>query len=406
MRVLILGGGYAGLRTALDLDAMRARGQLPEGVQVDLVERAPCHEVIFWLHQVAAGTLAPEQACIDYGRLPLEGIQLHQATVQDLHPTPRRVDTDAGPFSYDALVLALGSGPSSPDIPGLAEHAHTLRTHEDAENLHNALEAAYARAAPLADAAERRRLLTTVVAGGGYTGCQLAGELAHRLPDLADRHGAPLDDIRLLLCEPRDRLLPEMEPCHGRAARRILERKGVEVRLGAPLERLSEDTAVLGGEGLPYGVLAWAGGIRAPGFLKEAGLGANPQGRVIVDDHLRVPDHPDILAAGDCAVRVAPDGSLSTTPATATEAMNQGRYMAALLRDRARGRAPAAAYAPTRLGLLVSLGNSDAVGNVGPLPVQGRAAGLLKNGAERTYPDTLLRPHTEPLLDPDFLRPA
>ncbi|MFP4560496.1 MAG: NAD(P)/FAD-dependent oxidoreductase [Thiohalorhabdus sp.] len=406
MRVLILGGGYAGLRAALDLGAMRARGQLPGEVQVDLVERAPCHQVIFWLHQVAAGTLTPDQACIDFGRLPLEGIHLHQATVQGLHPTPRRVDTDAGTFSYDVLVVALGSRPATPDIPGLAEHAHTLRTREDAENLHNALETAYARAAPLTDAAERRRLLTTVVAGGGYTGCQLAGELAHRLPDLADRHGAPLGDIRLLLCEPRDRLLPEMEPCHGRAARRILERKGVEVRLGTPLERLSEDTAVLGGAGLPCGVLAWAGGIRAPGLLKEAGLGANAHGRVTVDAHLRVPDHPDILAAGDCAVRTGPDGTEATTPATATEAMNQGRYLAAMIRDRARGRPPVAAYAPTRLGLLVALGDGDAVGTVGPLPVQGRAAGLIKNGAERTYPDTLLRPHTEPLLDPDFLRPA
>ncbi|MFA9462417.1 NAD(P)/FAD-dependent oxidoreductase [Thiohalorhabdus sp. Cl-TMA] len=406
MRVLILGGGYAGLRTALDLGALRRKGQLPEAVRVDLVERAPCHEVVVWMHQVAAGTLAPEQACIDYGDLPLDGVDLHQAAVESLHPGSRRVDTDIGPFSYDLLVVALGSLPTAPEIPGLAEQAHTLRDRAGAETLHDALESAFARAAPHPDRDTRRRLLTTVVAGGGYTGCQLAGELAHRLPDLADRHGAPLDDVRLILSESRDRLLPEMDACHGRAARRILERKGVEVRLAAPLERITEDTVVLGGTGAPHGVLVWAGGMRAPEFLREAGLGVNRQGRMIVDGGLCCPDHPDILAAGDCAVRKEPDGGETATPATAMEAMYQGRYLAALIRDRVRGRSPLTAYMPNRLGLLVSLGDGDAVGNVGPIPMQGRAAGLIKNGAERTYPDTLLRPHAEPFLSPDFLRPV
>ncbi|HKJ88477.1 MAG TPA: NAD(P)/FAD-dependent oxidoreductase [Gammaproteobacteria bacterium] len=406
MRILILGAGYAGLRAALELGALQRGGQLPPDVRVDLVERAPCHQVVVWMHQVAAGTLSPDQACIDYADLPLETVHLHQAGVEAIDLRARRVDTDSGGFSYDVLVVALGSVTTAPAIPGLSENAQTLRDAAGAEGLHAALESAYARAAPLADPDRRKRLLTAVVAGGGYTGCQLAGELAHRLPELADRNGAPLRDVRLVLAESRDRLLPDMDPCHGRAARRILARKGVEIHLGTPLEGVTEDTVRLGGTGIPYGVLAWAGGIRGPGLLANTGASVNAQGRMLVDPYLCSPDHPDVLAAGDCAVRMDAGGTETSTPATAMEAIHQGRYLAGLIRDWTYGRAPVSAYTPARLGLLVALGDADAVGTAGPLPVQGRAAGLIKNAAERTYPDTLLRPHAAPFLDPDFLRPV
>jgi len=239
------------------------------------------------------------------------------------------------------------------------------------------------------------------VAGGGFTGCQLAGELAHRLPDLAARHGVPLRRVRLVLLEGQERLLPGMAACHGRAARRILERKGVEVRTGAPLEGVSESTVTAGGDGLAYGVLAWAGGIRGPALLTDSGLALANDGRVRVDGHLRSISHPDIRVGGDCARREDAPGA----EATATEAIHQGRYLAGALRDELAGHRPAA-YRASRLGLLVALGDSDAVGTVGPLPMSGRAAGVIKNGAERTYPDTLTAAHPNPLLNPDFLRPA
>ena len=404
MRILILGGGYAGLRAALDLAALRREGQLPPGVEVDLVERSPCHQVIFWMHQVAAGTLTPEEACIDYGRLPLDGIALHQAEVQGIDPAKGKVHTSAGDLAYDALILALGSVPRMPEIPGLAESAYPLRDRADAERLYSGLETAYARAAMAGDPELHRRLLTTVIAGGGYTGCQLAGELAHRLPDLADRHGIRTRNIRLLLLEGRERLLPEMDACHGRAAREILEAKGVEIRTGTPLERVTEETAVAGGEGIAYGTLGWTGGIRGPALLAESGLPVSPDGRLRVGAFLSCPDHPEVFGGGDCIQRTADDPAPGPPP-TATEAMHQGRYLAGRLRDRLLGRS-SRPYRPNRLGLLVALGGGDAVGTIGPAPVRGRMAGIVKNGAERSYPDTLRGVRPDAFLSPDFLRPA
>lgn len=401
MRILILGAGYAGLRAALDLGHAKAHGHLPESVQVALVERAERHRVVFWMHQVAAGTLSPEDACIDYADLPLEQVTLHRTEVRGLDPRKRSVATAAGKLDYDRLVLALGSTAALPNLPGLAENAHTLRDTEGAEALHGALETALARAGRADTAAEQERWATVVVAGGGFTGCQLAGELSHRLPGLADRHGVPIRHVRLVLAEAGDRLLPHMDACHGRAAGRILGDKGVEVWPGSPLERASEDTVVLGGSGLAYGTLAWAGGIRGPALLEKSRLERDGAGRVQVDRFLRTPEHPEIHAAGDCGVR----REAPAAEATATEAVNQGRYLAGALREEIAGRVPAP-YRPNRLGLLVALGNADAVGMVGPVPLSGRAAGLIKNGAERTYPDTLRGTRPEAFLNPDFLRPA
>jgi len=401
MRVVILGAGYAGLRAALDLGRAKARGFLPADTRITLVERAHCHRVIFWMHQVAAGTLSGADTCIDYTTLPLDRVALERAEVQAIDPGRATLTTSGGELAFDHLILGMGSVPDLPGLPGLAEHAHTLRDRDGAEALNAALEHTLGRAAYAGDRQEQERLATVAVAGGGFTGCQLAGELAHRLPDLADRHGVPIRHVRLVLVEAADRLLPHMAACHGRSARRILETKGVEVRTGAPLERVSEDTLTAGGSGLAYGTLAWAGGIRGPALLDATQLDRDAAGRLRVDRFLRAPAHPEIRAAGDCAVRI----DAPATEATATEAIHQGRYLAAALREEAHGRLPAP-YRPNRLGLLVALGDSDAVGTVGPAPLAGRAAGLLKNAAERTYPDTLRGVGPEAFRDPDFQRPV
>jgi len=378
MRILILGAGYAGLRTALDLGRAKRQGSLPGSVQVDLIEAAECHRVIFWMHQVAAGSLDPDDACLAYEDLPLKGIGLHRAEATAIDPDNRTVVTSTGRFPYDTLVVALGSVPKVPPLPGLADHAHTVRDREGALALNRALDRAFVQAGQVKSPGEQERQATVVVAGGGYTGCQLAGELAHRLPVLADRHGIPIPRLRLVLAEAEDRLLPHMDPCHGRSARRLLERKGVEVRTGAPLERAGERTVVAGGREIPCPTLAWAGGIRGPEVLDRAGLRLDASGRLEVDPYLRVPDRPELRGAGDCAVRT----DQPEAEATATEAINQGRYLASALAGELRGRSPGSCH-PNRLGLLVALGNADAVGTIGPVPVCGRAAGIIKNAAER-----------------------
>ncbi len=387
MRIVILGAGYAGLRVALDLAAAKQRGRLNRSASISLVDYSPAHQIIVWLHQVAAGSRTPERARIAFSRLPLPGVRVRKATVWAIEPTTRQVWIDGKQVPYDFLVIALGSIPHYPPIPGLQRYGHTLRESAAASALRGALEAAFTQAATTRDPAERSRWLTTVVAGGGYTGCQLAGELAHTLPQLADRYRLPVSELRLLLLEAQPRLLPDMQPCQGGFAQRSLERKGVEVQVNTPLERVTANTLETGRGVLPYGTLAWTGGVRGPSLLRASGLPVDDRDRCYSDPYLGVADHPELLTAGDCATPMTlpwsgrPQGG---GPYTAVEAINQGRYLATRILKQAAGRIQRP-YQPQHLGLLVSLGGQDAVGTVGKLPLIGWPAGLIKSGAECSY---------------------
>lgn len=380
-RLAVLGAGYAGLEAARDLAGRRAAGALPPGTEIHLIDRGDHHVLTYWLHQVAAGSRRPEDARIPLSDLALGGIERHQSEVRGLDSGNRRLDLAGETLHYDHAVVALGGTARLPAIPGLAEHAHTLRTPEAAETLHSTLEARLDEAAGTTDPGERRRLLTVVVAGGGYTGCQLAGDLAREWPRRAARRGLPRNEARVVLLEAGPRLLPGQPAFQGGYAEGVLARLGVAVRTDTPVAGVSADAVTLAEEALPCGLLAWAGGLAGP-RPPLADLPAEADGRIPVTESLEVAERSRLWAAGDCAH--LPE----EVPATAHEAVAQGRTVAANISARVRGETPRP-HQPSRRGLVVSLGPDDAVGHAGPLPVAGRPAACLKQGAERAYGDAL-----------------
>ncbi|MBA3532252.1 MAG: NAD(P)/FAD-dependent oxidoreductase [Ardenticatenales bacterium] len=387
MHILILGAGYAGLRAALDLAEAKRAGELGE-VTVTLVDRNDYHQVITWLHEVAAASVAPDKA-----RIPLEqllgagGVAFHQATVRGIAPREQRVLlADSEALSYDRLVVALGSITAWPPIEGLREHALPMRWWDEAVRLREAVLHNFALAAEMEDEAERKRLLTLVVAGGGYTGCQLAGEMAHWVPELADHFGLSLLELTLRQIEARERLMPGWDERLADKAERILRRKGVQILLNSPLERLDAQTMTLKGKNpMPYGLLIWAGGVQAPPLLKDSGFTTGVQGRAEVDAYLRAKEYPDVFVIGDASLWMEGDKPL---PGTASHALRQGEYVARMIRRQIQGKG-LADYEPTNLGLMVSLGGSDGVGIALGIPLSGVTAGILKEGIESWYLSTI-----------------
>ncbi len=387
MHILVLGAGYAGLRTALDLAEAHRRGEL-DGARVTLVDRNDYHQVITWLHKVAAASVEPSEARIPLDTLLGErGVTFLQAEVRGVAPREKRVLlADGSSLEYDRLVVALGSVTVWPPIPGLRDHALPMRWWDEALHIREAVLASFVRAADATDEAERRRLLTIVVVGGGYTGCQLAGELAHWLPALADQHALSLFDLTLRQIEARDRLMPGWDKPLADKAERTLRRKGVQILLDSPLERVEASTLTLQGkQPMPYGVLVWAGGVAAPPLLRDSGFRVGEQGRAETDEFLRAQTFPDVFLAGDCALWRDGEAPL---PATASYALRQGEYLARMLRREIQGK-PLVAYEPARLGLVVSLGGNDGVGTALGVSLSGAAAGILKEGIESWYLSTV-----------------
>lgn len=387
MEILILGAGYAGLRAALDLAEAQKQGEVP-GTRITLLDRNDYHQVITWLHDVAAAAVEPEEARIALDRLLDDGdVVRRQGEVRAISLREQRVILNGGEsLPFDRLVVALGSLTAWPPVPGLREHALPMRWWDEAVTIRERIMEAFTRAVASDDESERRRLLTVVVAGGGYTGCQLAGELAHWLPDLADRFSLSPFDLTLRQIEAKPRLLPGWREDLSERAERVLRRKGVQILLDSPLEEMDATTMTLKGRTpLPYGTLIWAGGVRAPALLEESGLETGPAGRVLVDEFLRARAHPSLYVVGDSGAWMDGDEPL---PATASHALRQGAYVARMIRREIQGRT-LSPYEPSRLGLVVSLGGSDGVGTALGVPLSGVAAGILKEGIEAWYLSTI-----------------
>lgn len=390
MKIVIAGAGYAGLRTAMDLARAKRKGELGDEVSVTLVDRNDYHQVITWLHEVAAASIEPEEARIPLAQLVGEGgIELVQATVRGIAPREQRLLLENGEaLLYDRLVVALGSVTVWPPIEGLREHALPMRWWDEAFHIREAVLDSFQRAAQSEDEAERRRLASIVIVGGGYTGCQLAGEMAHWLPDLADQYNLSLFDITLRQIEAQPRLMPGWNEELANKAEQILRRKGVQILLDSPLGRVDKQSYTLQGKNpMPYGVLVWSGGIKAPELLKASGLATGAQGRAEVDPYLRAKEFPTVYLAGDCALWMDGDEPL---PATASHALRQGEYVARMLRREVEARS-LSPYEPTNLGLVVALGGNDGIGTALGIPLSGVTASILKEGIESWYLSTIGR---------------
>ena len=385
--IIIAGAGYAGLRAALDLGAAQRKGQLGEA-RLTVVDRNDYHQVVTWLHDVAAASVEAEAARIPLSRLLGDGtLNVMQGDVRGLAPKEQRILLmDGTLLSYDRVVVALGSETLWPPVPGLRDQALPLRWWNEAFALREAIMTSFADAAATQDAAERRRLMTIVVVGGGYTGCQLAGELSHWLPALADQFGLSIFDITLRQIEAQPRLVPNWQPQLSSQAERTLRQKGVQLLLDSPLAEVGPTHFRIGERPpMPYGVMAWTGGVQAPALLAESGFRTGAQGRVVVDDYLRAEGFPTAYVAGDCALWM--DGE-KPLPATASHALRQGEYVARSLQREFHGE-PLGRYEPTKLGLVMSLGGNDAVGTALGVPLYGPTAGLLKEGIESWYLSTI-----------------
>ncbi len=319
--VLVVGGGYAGLHAA---QAARR-----DGVPVTVVDATGRHDFVTRLAAVAGGTAAVTDAS-----QPLASFvdRVEVALVRDVGDGSVTL-TDGRRLRADAVVVTAGSVSSRPPVEGI-EHARTLRSAEDALALRD----------ELAEAA------SVVIVGGGATGVQLAGAAAHAHPGL---------DVTVVELAPR--LLANLPAPFGAGARRILTDRGVHLHLGHGVERITPSGAVVDGVLLP-GLTVWAGGFEAD--ASGYGLPASPEGRVLVDDTLRVLGCDRTFAAGDLADHR--DGQGRSLPMSAQVAVQAGTVAGGNAARLVRGSAPVAARF-RQLGWVFDLGGRRGLAQVGPL---------------------------------------
>ena len=363
-RVVIVGAGFGGLTCA------RALKLAP--VDVLLVDRNNYHLFTPLLYQVATAVLDPAEVARPVRQLiqPLTNADFRQAAVTGVDFEKRNLLTDHGPISYDYLVLAGGAASEYFGNPSLAESTIGLKGLDEGLAFRNRIIRQFEESRWTTDSAERRRLLTFAVVGGGPTGVEMAGAISEliRLVLRKDYRDLNLSEVRVVLLEAAPFLLGAFDPMLREAARASLVQKQVEVMLGARVDNVTEAGIQLSnGERIETANVLWTAGVRGADIGKEIGLPLARQSRIQVAASLQAPNHREVFVIGDMSGATDGEGPL---PMLIPVAMQEGKHVAANIASMVDG-GHATAFAYKDPGIMATIGRNSGVAQLGRLKLSG-----------------------------------
>jgi len=370
-QVVIVGAGFGGLSAA------KALKHVP--VDVTVIDRRNYHLFQPLLYQVATAGLSPADIAA-----PIRSILRHQRNttvllgrVNDIDRAARRVMIGVQAVPYDYLVVATGARHAYFGREEWEPFAPGLKKIEDATELRRRILIAFEKAESEADPAERVRLLSFAVIGGGPTGVEMAGAIAElaRRALAADFRNIDPRLARIVLIEAGPRLLAAFPERLSAIAKRSLERLGVEVRLGAAVTGCRDDGVMVGDELIPCRTIVWGAGVAASPAARWLGTDKDRVGRVPVGPDLALADAPHIFVIGDTAAAIGADGR--PLPGVAPVAKQQGVYVARAIAARVTGRRLPPPFRYRNLGNLATIGRRSAVADFGRVRLSGSIAWVL-----------------------------
>ena len=388
-RVLVVGGGNVGMAVALRLQKQLGRQLKSGAAQITVVAPDPYMTYQPFLAEAAAGSVQPRHVVVPLRRvLPRCRVLAGRVTSVD-HPkrtacvaTLATEETGEPPLelAYDQIVLVPGSVSRVLPVPGLAEHGIGFTSIEEAIGLRNHVLEQLDIASSTRDAAVREAALTFVFVGGGYAGVEALAELED-MARYATRYytGVRPQDMRWVLVEAGDRILPEVGERLGEYAVRRLRERGIDVRLETRLSSCTDRVARLGdGARFPTRTLVWTAGVRPHPVLAATGLPRNERGRLRCTADLRVEGEDAAWSAGDAAAvpDLTADGPGALCAPNAQHAVRQARVLADNLAASLRG-APLRDYRHRYAGSVASLGLHKGIAHVYGRRLKGYPAWLM-----------------------------
>lgn len=366
--IVIVGAGYAGILTAKKL-AKRLKKR--EDVQITIIDKNPFHTMYTELHEVAAQRVDEDSIKIELDKV-FAGREVHVVldTITSIDFDGKVVDGKVGTYRYDYLVMATGSKPTFFGVPGAEEISYTLWSYDDAVVLREHLIHVFRRAARETDPAERRRLLTFYVVGAGFTGVEMAGELAEMVPFMCEKFGIDRGEVNMFDVDALNRTVPILPEKLSAKVERRLTKMGVQVLLNAGVAGIGKDYIELkqGEKVTRYqaGTVIWTAGIESSEIVSEAAkaLRTARRGRIEVDKYLRSLDKPDVYVAGDNIMYI-PEGEKDPVPQMVENCEQSADLIAHNLIAEITGKGELEEYHPKFHGVMVSVGGRYGVARVG-----------------------------------------
>lgn len=383
-RIVILGGGFAGVHTAIELERKMSAEDRRE---IEIVLISDENYMVFQplLPEMIGGTIklqhgvVPIRWLLKYTRVYIREIQFIDMTSKTVGLAPGlRPRTET--IEFDQLVVCLGSRLDYTKVKGMKEHATPFKYLGDAMRLRYECVRALEEADIETNPDEKRKLLTFIVAGGGFSGVECIAEMHDFLAHAVSAyHNLQPSELRCILLQSADRILPEVDPVLAQYAHRILERRGIEIRVNMRLNAVSADAVIVRSktasesETIATRTVITTVPTAPDPLVCSLPCERDKTGRIIVDEHLNAPGFEMIWAVGDCAAVPQPDGIVS--PPTAQHAVRQAKVCAQNILAKYRNR-PKVKFMFTGLGKLASLGRYSAVAEVMGFKIQGILAWL------------------------------
>jgi NADH:ubiquinone reductase (H+-translocating) len=388
--LLVLGGGYAAIQIARSTRAAVKAGRL----RVTVVNRENFHVFHGFVGEMVTGRVSPSHILSPSRRL-FRPAQVHVGEIQRVDlgartvTTARSLDGARQTLEYDQLAVCLGTADRTEAYPGLAEHSYRLKTYEDCLALKNHIVEMFELAEIERDPAERRRLLTFFVAGGGYAGTEVAGELADlaRLLTSGEYRGIRREECRFVLVHPGPTILPELYGKDGTGPEahpklveygmRRMRELGVEVLTETRVEAATPNEVCLSnGERIPTRTIVSAVGTTASPIVEALPVEKDERGRIVTDACCRVPGHDGVWAAGDCAAVPLPKAPGAACPQVALYALKHGNLIGRNVVRGLDGKPPKRFTFPG-LGQGASVGRRSGVGELRGIELKGFPAWLI-----------------------------
>lgn len=373
-KIVILGAGYAGIETAKLIEKKLRRR---DDVEITVIDKNSYHTLMTELHEVAGWRTEEDSVRINLDKI-FSGrkINLKRDLINEIDFEKRILKSESQTYEYDYLVLGTGSQPEFYGIKGIKEYGFTLWSYEDAMKIRHHIKDCFEKASVETDLNKRKQLLTFAVAGGGFTGVEMAGELGEIAPIFCEKYNINKDEVKLYLVEGGNKILPIFSEKQIQKAEKRLEKLGVEILKESFISELTSEGFLLKNqEGIDTKTLIWAAGIKVSEIGEKVELQKNEKGRLLADKYLKAEGKDGVYLVGD---NIGYKEEKGYTPQIVEAAIQSGKTVATNILANIQGEKETE-FKPEYHGFMVSIGGRYAISDTMGMKMSGFFAMALKH---------------------------
>lgn len=374
--ILILGAGYGGVHVAKKLAKKYKKNN---NVEITLIDKNPFHTLMTELHEVAGGRVHPESVQIELSKIfARTKVNVVTDLIEKVDTDNKTVKTTNGNYTYDYLVVGTGSEPAFFGVPGVKENGFTLWSFEDAMKIRHHVQKMFKLAAKERNEAKRREMLTFVVAGSGFTGIEMAGELLEWKTRLSKEHNVDENEVRLMVVEAMGTILNMLDRKQADKAEKYMVKKGMTILKNSPIVEVAPNKIVLkSGEEIETNTLIWTCGIQANEEVKEYGLETARAGRLATNEFMQAVNKEEVFVVGDLNYYEEEEGK--GTPQIVEAAIQTGDVIAKNIIALMDKKKDLIKFKSNYHGFMVSIGGKYCVANLAGIKLAGFFAMIMKH---------------------------